>query len=483
MHGLVASLIALGDGQQTGSPQRAAHGNPGSKEGHDGVTQEADQVGTAGIEDNLLIGTIRGRLGNNFLRQYKVGKGDDVGRQSRGDRRQEEAPGREAQSEDGEVLQNIAEAQGGQTPLNLRQRDLVQQHGSQNDGEQLGRNYALVTHYIPETALGRLAGKAGVEQEEIGHQNSNGNGPGSLGHTGGEYVYRSRYAGAQYNTCLDAHWHGINKLASDTRCTHDEEAESNQHLQGDHCINTVNLSGRIVGQIPLLQELQGQGQRGGDPAGYYGVAQQRGQIVADCVQNTKGQSHQEYAVLIEAQGSDVCGVVQAKGGHRGGNAGAQAGNAQEHGGSHLGPGPLMVDQRDTDLEGADFDTGLFFPVSTLFQRELTGHKAFRYRNFLLGFGHVKIPPRYSFSCGNSSCGTAAHLSQSGGSFSAAYTVKRVSPRKRRYTPSPASNFDYIRQVSACKPPAGKFGRGVILKDFSLFTFPFGTFAVSGASQA
>ena len=95
VHGLVASLIALGDGQKTGSPQRAAHGNPRSKEGHDGVTQEADQIGTAGIEDNLLIRTVRGCLGNNFLRQYKVGEGDDVGRQRGGDCRQEEAPGRE----------------------------------------------------------------------------------------------------------------------------------------------------------------------------------------------------------------------------------------------------------------------------------------------------------------------------------------------------------------------------------------------------
>ena len=398
MHGLVASLIALGDGQKTGSPQRAAHGNPGSKEGHDGVTQEADQIGTAGIEDNLLIRTVRGCLGNNFLRQYKVGEGDDVGRQRGGDRRQEEAPGREAQTKDGEVLQNIAEAQGGKAPLDLRQRDLVQQHGSQNDGEQLGRYYALVTHYIPEAALGRLAGKGGVKQEEVGHQDSDGNGPGGLGHTGGEYIYRGRYAGAQYNTGLDAHGYGIYQLTADTRSTHDEEAESNQHLQGYHRVNTVYLSGGVVGQVPLLQEFQGQRQRGGDPAGNYGVAQQRGQVVADRVQNTEGQGHQEYAVLIKAEGSDIRGVIQTKGGHGGGNTSAQTGNAQEHGGGHLGPGPLVVDQGETDLEGAYFDTGLLFTVSALFQRELTGHKAFRYLHFFgFGhFGHVKIPPRHSF---------------------------------------------------------------------------------------
>ena len=398
MHGLVASLVALGDGQKTGSPQRAAHGNPGSKEGHDGVTQEADQIGTAGIEDNLLIRTVRGSLGNNFLRQYKVGEGDDVGRQRGGDCRQEEAPGREAQTKDGEVLQNIAEAQGGKAPLDLRQRDLVQQHGSQNDGEQLGRYYALVTHYIPEAALGRLAGKGGVKQEEVGHQYSDGNGPGGLGHTGGEYIYRGRYAGAQYNTGLDTHGYGIYQLTADTRSTHDEEAESNQHLQGYHRVNTVYLSGGVVGQVPLLQELQGQGQRGGDPAGNYGVAQQRGQVVADRVQNTEGQGHQEYAVLIKAEGSDIRGVIQTKGGHGGGNTSAQTGNAQEHGGGHLGPGPLVVDQGETDLEGAYFDTGLLFTVSALFQRELTGHKAFRYLHFFgFGhFGHVKIPPRHSF---------------------------------------------------------------------------------------
>ena len=415
MHGLVASLVALGDGQQTGSPQRAAHGNPGSKQGHDGVTQEAHQVGTAGIEDNGLIGTIRGSLGNNFLRQYEVGEGDDVGSQRGGDRRQEEAPSGEAQTEDGEVLHNKAEAHGGHAPLNLGQGDLVQQHGSQNDGEQLGGNYALVTHYIPEAALGSLAGKAGVEQEEVGHQYGDGNGPGGLGHTGGENVYRSRYAGAQNNTGLDTHWHGVNQLTADTRGAHDQEAQGNQHLQGDHGVDTVYLSGSVVRQIPLLQEFQRQGQGRGDPAGNYGVAQQGGQIVADGVQYAEGQGHQEHTVLGEAEGSNVGGIVQTKGGHGGGNAGAQAGNAQEHGGGHFGPGPLVVDQGETDLERAYLDTGLLCTVSTLFQRELTGHKTFRYRNFFLGFGHVKHPPHYRISYDFSLCRAPRSLSQSGGS--------------------------------------------------------------------
>ena len=58
----------------------------------------------------------------------------------------------------------------------------------------------------------------------------------------------------------------------------------------------------------------------------------------------------------------------------------------------------MVDQGETDLEGAYFDTGLLFTVSALFQRELTGHKTFRYLHFFgFGhFGHVKFPPRHSF---------------------------------------------------------------------------------------
>ena len=39
-----------------------------------------------------------------------------------------------------------------------------------------------------------------------------------------------------------------------------------RQLQGYHRVNTVYLSGGVVGQVPLLQEFQGQGQRGGDPA-------------------------------------------------------------------------------------------------------------------------------------------------------------------------------------------------------------------------
>lgn len=56
-HGLVAAFVALGDGQQAGSPQRAAHRDPGGEHGHDAVTQEADEVGTAGVEDDDFVRT------------------------------------------------------------------------------------------------------------------------------------------------------------------------------------------------------------------------------------------------------------------------------------------------------------------------------------------------------------------------------------------------------------------------------------------
>ena len=159
-------------------------------------------------------------------------------------------------------------------------------------------------------------------------------------------------------------------------------------MQRNHCLNSIDVAGGVVGDAPLLEELQRQRKRRGDPAGDHGVAQQGGQVVADRVENAEGQRHQERAVLGEAQGGDVRRLVEAEGGHRGGDARAQAGDAEEHGGGTLGPLPLVVDQGNTDFERAKLDSGLFLTIAAFFKRELFGHEALWDNVGLLGcLGH------------------------------------------------------------------------------------------------
>jgi len=387
VHGLVASLIALGDGQQAGRPQGAAHRHPGRKDRHDAVTQEAHQIGPARVEDDGLVRTGGGGLGDHFLGQHEVGEGDDVGGQRAGQGGQEEGRRRQAQAEDGEVLQHEAHAQRGQAPLDLGHRDLPDEEGSQHNGKQLGGHHALVAQEVQGLVLLGGAGEGGVkleeedtpliQQEEVGQQHRDGHGNGRLGHTCAEHVDAGGDAGAQHNSGLDGRGHNVDQLAPQARCAHNQERQGHQHLQRDHCVYSVHLSGGVVGHGPLLQKAQGQGQGGGDPAGDHGVAQQSGQIVANGVEHAKGQAHQERAVLGQAQRRDGGRVVEAEGGHGGGGARAQAGHAKEHRRRHLGPGPLVVDQGDAEIERAQLDVRLHTAQLTLLQGEFPAVEAFR----------------------------------------------------------------------------------------------------------
>ena len=100
-------------------------------------------------------------------------------------------------------------------------------------------------------------------------------------------------------------------------------------MQSDHGIDSVYLARGIVGKVPLLEKFQCQRQGRRDPARDHGVAQQGGEVVANSIENAKGQSHEKYAVFVKAEGRDIGWVIQAEGGHGGGDAGTQTGHAQK----------------------------------------------------------------------------------------------------------------------------------------------------------
>lgn len=149
------------------------------------VTQEADEVGTAGVEDDDFVRTGRRGLRDDLFREDEVGERDDVGGQRRRNRRKEEAHLGEADSEDGEVLHHEAEAERGESPLDLGHRNFTQQDGRQDDREELCRDDALVTNQPPEVRGPCLALEGGVEQEQVGQQAGDRDRPGGCGHTGG----------------------------------------------------------------------------------------------------------------------------------------------------------------------------------------------------------------------------------------------------------------------------------------------------------
>ncbi|MPM01114.1 hypothetical protein SDC9_47352 [bioreactor metagenome] len=153
------------------------------------------------------------------------------------------------------MVQNEAEAQGRDAPLNGGQGNLLQKDGGQYDGKQLCRNDTLIAHDPPEVALLRFAGKCWVEQEEIRHKHCDCHCPWRFWHTGLEYVDGSGNAGTQHDARLDSHRHRFHQFTAETCGAHDQEQQSNQHLKGYHCVNPVHLSCSVVRYLPLLQEL------------------------------------------------------------------------------------------------------------------------------------------------------------------------------------------------------------------------------------